>query len=1032
MLKVDDYFSPAALELPLDALWQNLAEYYLCDEKPLVLQMQNYASISSWEMSKTTQLAANIIAKIRADQSQKNLAQSFLEEYNLSNQEGVMLLCLAESLLRIPDRSTLDSLLRERLSQINWTKHIKHSDSFLVNASTWGLLLTGRLAPEADQTMTVKQGVKHLISHLTEPIVRNALNRAIKLIAEQYIIGNTIEEALEASLTQTQPKQISTQMSFSFDLLTESALMAKQIQSAKQQYIQAIHHIAHHNRNHGLDNSISIKLSVLQTQFDYRYRKRATAELTTTLLPLLELAQALDVAVTIDAETSAQMELCLTVFANLFTRPTVRGWSKLGIAIQAYSKRSLASLCWLAALAKKQQTRIPIRLVKGAYWREDVRQSQLNDLTDYPVFTSQAATDISFLCCARWLLSSYVTPYLKAEFATHNPHTVAALEVMAKQQPIKLQKVYGMGEPLFSVYPQPKVSVLAACGPYHQLVPFILRRLLDFASQPGLQPNLQSPQIPLSKLIEHPVDKYAKFNSTCAPLGSDTPFSLNLASQVVLEQWQHKLEPYLNKAYRCGAIINGNNQHGEAHILTSNEVQQPQFKPNAKDETYTQVAISSAYDCQLAIQAAQQKESPWMQAPLNQRLATLSKLEPIFTTHAPALLALYLQATGQTIFSAEAELKQGMKLFKQILAQAESLFDQQEISLTDTTPYQWRRQACGVWLACPKPIHPFVSLLQQVTGALLCGNHVIIASPPEIAQLCAFLVKLFLNHGLPPVSLQLVISDPAWTLPLPSAYIAELNGISGELNQEQNRHLQALVQPLTKMPHLKINTSALNLMVLDSSVAIDRLIPTILSLAFGCAGQSSSSLKLICVQHEIAAELIHLLSNAMIELDIANRDMTQESIGPLVDASKVAIFNQYVAKLSQQASLLRQTPMEHDLNGHYVAPCLFQIDRLEQINADIEGPILHIYCYSNTATAELIDALNHLKVKGYCSIHSQHQTRLRQLEHGILGRHLIVNQSQSLPMSASFAMLSDELSLFSYSHLESQVCQNAGKYSTNP
>ncbi|MFO6423595.1 proline dehydrogenase family protein [Motilimonas sp. KMU-193] len=1031
MLKVDDYFSPSILECSAQTLWRDLADHYLCQEHPLILQMQNYASISSWEMSKTTQLAANIIAKVRADNSQKSLAQAFLEEYSLSTQEGILLLCLAESLLRISDPASLDGLLRERLSQINWSKHLKNSDSFLVNASTWALLLTGRLTTQADQKMTMKQGVKHLISHLTEPMVRKALNKAIKMIAEQYIMGSTIEQALEVSLSQAHPKHISTQVDFSFDYLTESALINQQVQQAKNQYIQAIHHIAHHNRNHGQHHSISIRLSVLQPQFDYRYRQRTTAELVATLQPLLELAKALDVAVYIDAETATKMELCLTVFERLFTHPALRGWDKLGIAVQANSKRSLACLGWLAVLAKKNQTSILIRLVKGAYGSEDIRQCQLNGLSAAPVFTSQAATDISFLCCARWLLSSYVTPYLKAEFATHNPYTVAALEVMANQHPIKLQRVYGMGEPLYSLYPHPNICVLAAFGPQQKLVPFILRRLLEFASQPGFQPHLQTQQQPLSELIEHPIDKYAKLKTserlTFSPL--DTPFSLNLACQQVLSQWLRKIDPYLNQIYHSSSLINGKSPFIDKHDEPgARELPQPQWRPNALDETYTQLLFASQADCHLAIDAAKQGYKDWQHSSFEQRKQLLTELTPILISNAPQLLPLYILSTGQHLFAAENELKQAIKLFEQVIKQADDVFNQQEISLADTTPYHWQRQGRGIWLCCATPIHPLITLLQQLAAALICGNTVIVAASPITAQISAQIVSLFLHHGIPPACLHLIISDPAWSLPMPTRCIAELSGISGSMNETQCRKIHKIKQSLKSSIQLQLSGTTMNTMIIDSSAAFDRLIPIILTLAFDLAGQSPTSLKLICVEQEIAEKLIYLLSNAMIELDIANNELDQSCIGPLLESTKVAEFVQYAEQLSKHANLIRQTPMAHDLNGYHVAPSLFEVKDIKHIKPEIDGPVLHIYCYSSNAIPKLIDDINSVNSKGYCAIHSQHQARLRQLEHGILGRHLLINQSHSLSIAAYHAMLYDELACLAYSQMESTLCQNAGKH----
>ncbi|WP_434340020.1 bifunctional proline dehydrogenase/L-glutamate gamma-semialdehyde dehydrogenase PutA [Motilimonas cestriensis] len=1006
MLSVDDYFSPTSVDLDLAFLWQNIAEYYLTEEHNLVKQLQYYASISSWEMSKTTHLAATIVGKIRADHRHTNLTEAFLQEYHLSSQEGVMLMCLAEALMRIPDSETADALIRDKLTQSDWSSHLQHSDSFLVNASTWGLLLTGRITPLDNPTQSIKQTIKSLVSSLTEPIVRKALNHAMRLMAHQFVMGKNITNALQQGLKYTNDPRFGNKPHLNFDMLGETAITSETAQHNLAAQIQNLHQIAKHNQQNQRQDSISIKLSALHPRFAPSQSQRVLTELKDNLLQLLTLAKSLNVAVTINAEESERLDLSLQVFREVFQTTSLMGWGRFGLAVQAYSKRALSELAWLTALAKKHHTPIQVRLVKGAYWDTEIKNSQHLGLANYPVFTSKAATDINYLCCVRYLLSSHVRPYLQAQFATHNAHTVAAIEVMANGQTVAFQKLLGMGEALYHHHPQPNLRVYAPVGHYQSLLPYLIRRLLENSANNSFLSAITNKNVPISELIKHPVDQYFDSHHTSNahfPLPSDlfgparkNSAGINFACNRTLDYWQKRVTPYFNEQYISGPIIDGEaiflDTDGNIHLADRN--QKEMTKPYQLDEVMGKQIEASQEDIHRAYKVALNGFIPWSQTNIEMRASLLNKLADKLELQTPKLTALCMMEAGKTLFDAHCELRESIDYCRYYADQGLSLFQQSPLSMPSLTPTNWRRKGQGVWLCispCSEPLAVFVG---QVCAALICGNTVIAKPAPQSSLIAYQVIKLMLSVGFPPYTIQFLPGTDKVAKQLSTQPNLAGIAVTGRLTTAQQIQ-QACYQSKPPFPKLIAETSGVNCMLVDSSALHEQVVQDALKSAFSAAGQHSSALRVLCLQDDVADAIIKQLSDAMIELAVGNPEQIYQDLGPIIDKETWLHLQQYLVHLNNSARLIRQTPLHHDLNGYFIAPCLFEIEQINDVNGGAFGPILHVLRYEKHQLPHLIQQINQMGYGLNCAIHSRNQTSIDQLANQLQMGTIYVNSRQT-------------------------------------
>ncbi|MGB5445287.1 MAG: bifunctional proline dehydrogenase/L-glutamate gamma-semialdehyde dehydrogenase PutA, partial [Psychromonas sp.] len=512
MFNPPDILEPSFIDRPQDELWGLISPLYSVDESLWLEKLLPLAEPSADELKQTSQSAAELIRRIRKDKNAIQMIDALLLEYSLDTKEGILLMCLAEALMRIPDSATADALIRDKLTVADWKAHLKNANSLFVNASTWGLMLTGKvISLDVKDEEKPAKVINRLVNRVSEPVIRQAMHQAMKIMGHQFVLGRNIQEAMKNGKSHRDKG-----FTYSFDMLGEAALTMQDAQKYFNDYLNAIESLgkdayrsAKGSNPNSPDPTVSIKLSALHPRYEAVNEERVLNEMFQIVLRLLEKARALNVGITIDAEEADRLELSLKLFAKLYQSEQVKGWGKFGLVIQAYSKRALAVLTWLGALSKKQGDLIPLRLVKGAYWDSELKISQQQGFSDYPVYTRKEATDSSYLACARFLLCEHLRGLIYPQFATHNAHTVSAIAAMARHKQYEFQRLHGMGGALYNhamaMY-QTNVRIYAPVGSHKDLLPYLVRRLLENGANSSFVHRLVDAQCPIESLIEHPVN----------------------------------------------------------------------------------------------------------------------------------------------------------------------------------------------------------------------------------------------------------------------------------------------------------------------------------------------------------------------------------------------------------------------------------------------------------------------------------------------------------------------------------------------
>jgi len=509
MFNALEVLQPTILERPLNELWQRISPLYSADEELWLTELLKLAEPTDAQLKASTDAATTLIEQVRKDDESMSMIDSLLLEYSLDTKEGILLMCLAEALMRVPDKETADAFIKDRLSVADWASHVKNSDSFFVNASTWGLLLTGKIVT-MDETKDGQPAnlINRMVNRVSEPVIRKAMNQAMKIMGHQFVLGRSISEALSRGKSYRDKGY-----TYSFDMLGEAALTAADADKYLKSYEQAIESVGKDTYNKGHRPTISIKLSALHPRYEVGCEERVMTELFESVKGLIQKARALNVGITIDAEEADRLELSLHLFEKLFRDESTKGWGLFGLVVQAYSKRCLPVLNWLAALAKDVGDRIPLRLVKGAYWDSEIKLCQQRGLSGYPVYTRKESTDVSYLACANFLLSAHTRQWIFPQFASHNAHTIATIATIAENlgattNEYEFQRLHGMGDALYNRLIKDKdvcVRIYAPVGSHKDLLPYLVRRLLENGANSSFVHRLVDARCPISELVDHPV-----------------------------------------------------------------------------------------------------------------------------------------------------------------------------------------------------------------------------------------------------------------------------------------------------------------------------------------------------------------------------------------------------------------------------------------------------------------------------------------------------------------------------------------------
>ena len=989
--------APAPLTLPpYDALRAN----FLSDENAALDRLIPAARLDFEANCGVLARARTLVESVRTRQQLDAGMQSFLQEYDLSSQEGVLLMCVAEALLRIPDAATADKLIRDKFAQGDWSRHFGKSDSLLVNAGTWGMMLTGKLVTvEPDSFRDVTGWLGRLAARAGEPVVRMALRQGMKLMAEQFVMGRDIGEALKRSTSGDHARY-----RHSFDMLGEAALTARDAEryfSAYQDAIVAIARSVQPGRTVFDAPGISVKLSALHPRYEFAQRERVMRELLPKVQALAGQAMQGGIGLTLDAEESERLEISLDLLGAVYLSPQLRGWEGFGLAVQAYQKRAFYVIDWLTALAQRGGRRLMTRLVKGAYWDTEIKRAQMQGLSGYPVFTRKANTDVSYLACAAKMLAAPHAFY--PQFATHNAHTVAT--ILERTRPaafgapprgeFEFQRLHGMGEALYDAVVAgagAACRVYAPVGSHEDLLPYLVRRLLENGANSSFVNRIADPAIPVEAVIADPITAVESMTDKTnqkipAPKNlygatRENSAGFSFADATALAKLRAGMERELARTdHRASAIIAGEAVRGAPVDVTD----------PARNLKIGVVEETDEATLGLALELA----SKWPGMPAADRATVLENAADLIERDGAKLMALLAREAGKTLPDALGEVREAADFCRYY-----AMLCRKHFALPERLPgptgesNELSLHARGVF-ACISPWNfPLAIFMGQIGAAFAAGNAVVAKPAEQTPLVAAAAIRLLVEAGMPRDAIALVpgrgetvgaklVADPR------VAGVAFTGGTATA--QAINRSLAARKGAL--IPFIA-ETGGLNVMIADSSALPEQVIADVVASSFNSAGQRCSALRVLCVQRDIAPRIATLLKGAMGELTLGDPALLETDVGPVIDAEALALLRAHRARMAAQFKLIGEAALPAGLTGHFFAPCAFEIPSLSTLESEVFGPILHVVAFDGDKLMDVVDAVN---ASGYgltLGIHSRIEETVQAIRARARVGNVYVNRNQ--------------------------------------
>jgi RHH-type proline utilization regulon transcriptional repressor/proline dehydrogenase/delta 1-pyrroline-5-carboxylate dehydrogenase len=938
--------------LPQTPLRAAITAAYRRPEPECVPPLLKAATASAEQAERVEALARGLVARLRA-KTRSSGVEGLIHEYSLSSQEGVALMCLAEALLRIPDAATRDALIRDKLAPGDWRAHLGHSPSLFVNAATWGLVLTGRLV-----TTTSEQGLSaaltRLIARSGEPIIRAGVDVAMRLMGEQFVTGRTIEEAIGNSRERE-----ARGFTFSYDMLGEAATNAADAAHYLDEYERAVHVIgkASHRRGIYEGPGISIKLSALHPRYQRIKHARAMNELLPRVKGLAALAKSYDIGLNIDAEEADRLDLSFDLLEALCFDPDLNGWNGLGFVIQAYGKRCPFVIDWLIDLGRRSGRRLMIRLVKGAYWDSEIKQAQVDGLDGFPVFTRKVYTDVSYLVCARKLLSAPDAVF--PQFATHNAQTLASVLVFAGPNfyrgKYEFQCLHGMGEPLYEeVVGRDKLDrpcrVYAPVGSHETLLAYLVRRLLENGANTSFVNRIADASVAVDDLVADPVvvaraiepigsphEKIAAPRDLYAPDRVNSR-GLDFSDEQRLAKLAKGLDASAHTAWRAFPPGAAKDDPGE-----------PVLNPADRGDVVGFTRRARAGEIAEALEVSDRAAPLIAAIPPSERAATLRRAADLLEARNDRLVGLIVREAGKSYANAVAEVREAADFLR-----------------------YYAHEAARTFVAgSPAPLGPVVCISPwnfplaiftgQVAAALAAGNSVIAKPAEETPLIAAEAVRVLHEGGVPREGLQLMpgagdvgaalVADPrvqgvVFTGSTPVARLIERE-LAGRLSRRG--------APLA----LIAETGGLNAMVVDSSALTEQVVADVVSSAFDSAGQRCSALRILCLQDDVAERILDMLKGAMAELEVGDTRKLSVDVGPVITAEARDAIEAHIETMARRGHNVTQAPLgEGAARGTFITPTLIEIAKVADVEREVFGPVLHVLRFKREALDALIDDIN--------------------------------------------------------------------------
>lgn len=944
--------------------------------------------------------ARDLVTGVRAARRRFGGLDDFLQEYGLSTPEGISLMCIAEALLRIPDADTADRLIADKLGSADWDAHLGHSDNWFVNASTLALMLTGRVI---DSDKFGRTGglpsLGQLVARVGEPVVREAMRRAMRVMGRQFVTGRTIGEALARTEADREAGY-----SHSFDMLGEGARMAADADRYFERYASAIAAlgVVAGSGGHRVAPGISVKLSALYPRYEFAQRARAIPVLTGRLLELAQACRAHDIGLTVDAEEADRLEMSLDIFAGVFADRSLDGWDGFGLAVQAYQKRAMGLLTWVAELAAGHGRKIPVRLVKGAYWDSEIKWAQEQGLAGYPVFTRKSSTDVSYLACAARLVELHRQIY--PMFATHNAHTVAAvLELAGDDLPFEFQRLHGMGEPLYHQLVGPQASSPVACrvyapvGSHEDLLPYLVRRLLENGANSSFVNRLRDDAAPIEEIVADPVAQTRELSiipHPRIPLPADiyrpdrrNSAGIDLANPVEVDALYAELATTSGKAQAATPLIDG--AAPEARELRDVR------SPADNRRVVGTVAAGTPDDIARAFDAARTGFVTWGARPAADRARVLEAAADLLEENRGELMALAVYEAGKTIPDALAELREAADFCRYYAARACEQFSAPE-ELTGPTGEANRLSLHGRGVfVCISPWNfPLAIFIGQVSAALAAGNAVI-AKPAEQTPLIAMrAVALLHAAGVPGAALNLL---PGAGRDIGAGLVAhpDVAGVAFTGSTETARTInKALANRDGPIVPLIAETGGQNAMIVDASALPEQVIDDVITSGFGSAGQRCSALRVLFVQDDVADRIIALLQGAAAELVVGDPFDLATDVGPIIDHAARETLRAHAARMAREGRMLVDLPVSGACaHGSFFGPKAYEISSLSLLEREVFGPIIHVIRYEAGRLDAVIDAVNATGYGLTLGVHSRIEAVQRHIVSRVRAGNAYINRS---------------------------------------
>ena len=960
------------------------------DERQAVAAALAARPLSAEDRGAVLDEATALVRSARRGARRQGVVESFLQEFSLSTREGLALMCLAEALLRTPDEETRDRLIAEKIASADWASHAGNSDSILVNASTWSLMLTGKLIdPDEEAGADLPGFIRRLAGRLGEPVIRRAVGAAVKIMGEQFVLGATIEKAIRRAAQEG--------FVCSFDMLGEGARTEADADRYEAAYAAALKVVAKHAGDHGPEagHGVSVKLSALSPRYEARQPERVWGELYPRIKRLAVLAADANINLTLDAEEADRLVISLEILERLVAEPDLGSWTGLGLAVQAYQKRGPQVIEAVAGIARASGRRLMVRLVKGAYWDSEIKRAQVAGLPGYPVYTTKAATDLSYLVCARALLGA--APALYGQFATHNAHTLAAIRQMATQAGLspEYQRLHGMGEALYAgardrygVFP---LRVYAPVGSHEDLLPYLVRRLLENGANTSFVHALLDERTPVEKVVSDPITVVEASGGAPHPR---IPLPVDLYGPSRRNSGGMDLSIAATRdglanaiaslpSLEAGPIVSGQSKAG---------ADRPRVSPAKLSLPIGLAADATARDVDAAYAAAAKAQPGWNDLGGEGRAPVLRAMADALEANRERLIAICTREAGKTLADGVAEVREAADFCRYYASLAERQFGAPEtlrgpVGETNQLSLHGR----GVF-ACISPWNfPLAIFTGQIAAALAAGNAVLAKPAEQTPLIAAAAVRLFHAAGLDPNLPHLLPGDggtigQALVAHPACAGVAFTGGT--DTAWAINRTLAARNGPI--VPFIA-ETGGLNAMFVDTTALREQVIDDVLASAFGSTGQRCSALRMLFVPRDTAEALIEGLAGAMDALVIGDPADPRTDIGPVIDEDARAALAAHRERLGREAKVVHELPAP--AGGHFFGPVLAEIPSADFLQKEVFGPILHVLRYD---ASDLEAAAAPLAAAGYgltLGVHSRIEAFAAEVRAAVPAGNAYVNRS---------------------------------------